>query len=131
MRASEHAASGSFQILEGPNGLAEVVERRAGIPIERLRVNFLLRKMMPVARRVFGESHQTTLTMRWIYGEALYQDPGATLDDLREAVTKLEDLAPIARRVLGNSHPTVRSTEFGLRKSRAALHARETPSASP
>ena len=32
-----------------------------------------------------------TLKMRWIYAKALYKDPGATLDDLREAVTTLED----------------------------------------
>ena len=32
---------------------------------------------------------------------ALYQDPRATLDDLREAVTTLEDTERIARRVFG------------------------------
>ena len=128
MRASEHAASGSFQILEGPNGLAEVVERRAGIPIERLRVNFLLRKMMPVARRVFGESHQTTLTMRWIYAEALYMDIRVTLDDLREAVTALEESERIARRVFSGAHPMTKGMKIRLRKARAALRARETPS---
>ena len=52
-------------------------------------------------------------------------DANATLDDLREAVIRLEDIEPIARRVLGNSHPTVRSIELGLRKARAALRARE------
>ena len=51
----------------------------------------LLRKTMPVARRVLGESHELTLRMRWIYAKALYLDPGATLDDLREAVTTLEE----------------------------------------
>ena len=51
----------------------------------------------------------------------------ATLDDLREAVSTLEETEPVARRVLGNSHPTVQSIEFGLRVSRAALRARETP----
>ena len=43
----------------------------------------LLRKTMPVARRVLGESHELTLKMRWIYAAALYRDDGATLDDLR------------------------------------------------
>ncbi len=68
--------------------------------------------------------------MRRSYGEALYNDAAATLDDLREAVITLEDMEPIARRLLGNSHPTVRSIEFGLRDSRAALAARETPASS-
>jgi hypothetical protein len=65
--------------------------------------------------------------MRGIYAQTLYLDKGATLDDLREAAITFEDIEPIARRLLGNSHPTVRSIESGLRKSRAALRARETP----
>ena len=32
---------------------------------------------------------------------ALYEDPDATLDDLREAVTTLEEIEPTARRVFG------------------------------
>ena len=86
-----------------------------------------MRKTLPVARRVLGASHDHTLRMRQVYAGALYEDPDATLDDLREAMTTLEDTARIGRRVLGNSHPTVRSIEFGLRESRAALRARETP----
>ena len=35
----------------------------------------------------------------------LFDDTGATLDDLREAVTTLEDAERIARRVLGGAHP--------------------------
>ena len=33
------------------------------------------------------------------------RDPGATLDDLREAVATLEETAPTARRVFGGAHP--------------------------
>ena len=90
----------------------------------------LLRKTLPVARRVLGECDITTLRLRWVYARAFYSDAAATLDDLREAVITLEDMEPIARRLLGNSHPTVRSIEFGLRDSRAALAARETPASS-
>ena len=61
------------------------------------------------------------------YAEALYSDDGATLDDLREAVTMLEDAGRIARRVLGGAHPTTRGIEVALREARAALRARETP----
>ena len=45
----------------------------------------LLRKVMPVARRVLGDTHDHTLRMREIYARALYYDPDATLDDLHEA----------------------------------------------
>ena len=63
--------------------------------------------------------------MRWAYAEALYKDPAATLDDLREAVRALEDLERTGRRVLGSSHPRVRAIEVSLGRSRAALRARE------
>ena len=55
----------------------------------------------------------------------LYSDPAATLDDLREAVTTLEDAERIARRVLGRAHPTTAGIELSLRNARAKLRARE------
>ena len=57
---------------------------------------------------------------------ALCEDAGATLADLREAVTTLEDTERIARRVLGGAHPTTESIEDDLQGARAALGARET-----
>ena len=62
------------------------------------------------------------------YAEALSRDGDATLDNLREAVTTLEDLERIARRVLGGAHPTTTGIEKDLHEARAALRARETPS---
>jgi len=88
----------------------------------------LFRNMIPMARRVLRESPEITLSMRWNYAMALYEDPAATLDDLREAATTLEDSERTARRVLGGSHPTTGGIERHLRNARAALHARETPS---
>ena len=93
----------------------------------RCETKALLRKTIPVARRVLGESHILTLRMRCIYTEVLYEDPAATLDDLREAVTTLEDAKRIARRVLGGAHPITESVEVELRKAQAALRAREAP----
>ena len=83
----------------------------------------LLRKTIPVARRVLGEGHRLTLELRWIFGAALYRDDGATLNDLREAVTTLEEIEPIAQRVLGGAHPTTAGIERSLRNSRAKLLA--------
>ena len=85
----------------------------------------LLRKTLPVARRVLGESHELTLRMRRIYAQTLYKDDAVTLDDLREAVTTLEETERIARRVLGGTHPLTEAIEVSLGKSRAALRARE------
>ena len=57
---------------------------------------------------------------------ALYQDEGATLDDLREAVTTLEDVERTARRVFGGDHPLTVLVERGLETSRRALRTRES-----
>ena len=65
--------------------------------------------------------------MRNYYAVALYKDPNATLDHLREAVTTLEDLERDARRVLGSAHPVTMTFEDDLRDARAVLRARETP----
>ena len=86
----------------------------------------VLRKLMPVARRTLGEDNYLTLLMRWNYAEALYKDPAATLDDVREAVTSLEELAPIARRVMGGAHPTTTGIEDQLRDARTVLQYSET-----
>ena len=66
--------------------------------------------------------------MRWTYAEALYSDPAPALDDLREAVTTLEETERIARRVFGGQHPLAVRIENELRNARAALRARETQS---
>ena len=59
------------------------------------------------------------------YACALFTDPVATLDDLREAVTTLEETERIARRVLGSVHPLAVEVERDLGKARVALRARE------
>ena len=89
----------------------------------------LLRKTLPVAQRALGDD-QVTLRLRWVSAKALYMKDGATLDDLREAVTTLEDTVRTARQVLGGVHPLVGSIERDLRNARAKLRARETPSTS-
>ena len=101
------------------------------IEIERFEeAKFLLRKTIPVGRRVFGENHEDALKMKWIYARALFEDPSATPDDLREAVTTLEDAERIARRVFGGAHPLTKGIEEDLRDAQA-LRAREAPSPSP
>ena len=87
----------------------------------------LLRKIMPVARRVCGEHNIIAIRMRMNYGQVLYFNNGATLDDLREAVTTLEETERSARRVLGAAHPHAKMFEQSLLNARAALRAREGP----
>ena len=87
-----------------------------------------MRKTIPVARRVLGDGHILTLKMRKVYAKALYFDDAATLDDLREAVTTLEDAERIAQRVFGGAHPYVGHIGRSMNKARTALRARETSS---
>ena len=87
----------------------------------------LLRKTIPVAQRVRGESDALTLSMRTNYARALCYDPTATLGDLSEAVTTLEEVERIARRVFGGAHEFTGGIEKSLQIARAALRAREAP----
>ena len=47
-----------------------------------------------------------------------FMDDGATLDDVREAVTTLEEIGPTSRRVLGGTHPLTEAIEGQLRNTR-------------
>ena len=57
----------------------------------------------------------------------LYENTAATLDDVREAATALEETERIARRVRGGAKPTTVNIERALQHARAALRAREAP----
>jgi hypothetical protein len=98
--------------------------------IERFEeAKLVVRKIVPMGRRILGESNEITLKIRLGYAMTLCLNTGATLDDLREAVTTLEETEPIARRVLGGAHPLTSAKEVCLRHARETLRARETPPA--
>jgi hypothetical protein len=81
-------------------------------------------KTLPVARRVISESHDLTLRIRKVYARALFMDASTTLNDLREAVTTLEETERIARRVLGGAHPIAAEIEDDLQDAREVLELR-------
>jgi hypothetical protein len=78
-----------------------------------------------VARRVLGENHEDTLRLKWIYATALCRDDGATLAELREAVTTLEAVEQNIQRVFGRAHPLTGGIGGDLRNARVALAARD------
>ena len=84
----------------------------------------LLRKTMPVARRVLEELHRLALKMRWLYARALCEDDAATLADLREAVQTLESVAKSWKRVFGQAHPETPMVQGALKHARGALAER-------
>ena len=117
LRGEEHEST-----LVAANNYADFL-----ICLKRLEdAKALLRKITPVARRVFGEHDDATLRIRRNYARALFRDPGATLDDVREAVATLVETARISRQVLGGAHPITMGIEEALRNARAARRARET-----
>ena len=63
--------------------------------------------------------------MRLSNAVALYNDPSATLDDLRESMEMFEDVERTARRVFGAAHPITGWVEASLHDARASLHTRE------
>jgi len=63
--------------------------------------------------------------MKKMKAEMLYDDDGATPDDLREAVEIFEEVYRTSRRLLGAAHPRVFDIELNLKSARAALRARE------
>ena len=85
----------------------------------------LMDETIPIAQRILGQSDEITIRMRRTYAHALYGNPGASPDDLREAVTTLEEIERISRRVFGGTHPNTRGIELHLQDARPALRARE------
>ena len=132
MTFSRASSTRNWAAVWGDGGLLRAAYNYACslFDLERFEeVKSLLRKTIPVARRVLGEGNRLALKMRWNYAHALYKDAGATLDDLQEAVSTLEDTARTARRVLGSEHPLTVGIQDALRRTRAALRAREAPAA--
>ena len=93
-----------------------------------LRVVFLVQRLgfhIQLARRVLEEGNNLRIRIRWNYARALCGNDGATLGDLREAVTTLEELERTARRVFGGAHPRTVELERDLQGTRAVLRENE------
>mmetsp|Transcript_866 Transcript_866/g.2451 ORF Transcript_866/g.2451 Transcript_866/m.2451 type:complete len:406 (+) Transcript_866:808-2025(+) len=86
----------------------------------------LLRKVIPVARRVLGKGNIDVIRLRWSYGLFLYRAPDATLDDIREAVATMEETYGTVRRAFGAEHSYTREMDpKDIRFAQAELRARE------
>ena len=77
---------------------------RSDGPLDRMRLRSVLSRELGIEN----------------FGILCYRDDGATLDDLREAVTTLEDAARVVRRVLGGANPLTEGIEEELRDARNA-----------
>ena len=132
MILSEDASRHGHRLAQQCLGFCEALDIHEGVRIVNLLERFgrheeassLMRKIIPVARRIIGETKITTLRIRWLYALALSKDQAATLDDLRESVTTLEDVAPLWTRIFGEAHPETPNIKNALREARKALAAR-------
>jgi len=135
LRSHQDVYSGSLKLLGEEAGGTLKAANNYALSLSELQrfeeAKALLCKVMPVARRVLGDNDEITLWIRRNFARALCKDPTATLDDLREGVTTLEDTERTARRVFGVSHPLTEGNRDDLRHARAALHALETPPPPP
>ena len=87
----------------------------------------LLRKPIRLAQDALGGGDGLALKLRWNYAEALFKNDLATLGDLREAVTMLEEIMRTARRIFGDANPLTKGIASELRDARIVLRFRETP----
>ena len=115
LRLKRDVYSGRLKLFGEENRETLIAANNYASSLNRLRrfedVKSLMRKKIPVARRVLGESHILTLRMRWAHAHAIYADSG-TLDDLREAVEALRT----AVRIMGHGHRMTESIWWGLKR---------------
>ena len=81
----------------------------------------LLRKVIPVARRVLGNEHNLTLSLCEDLSRATLLDGDSSAEEVREAVRALEDTLGVWRRVLGPQHPNTQRVQQNLEAYREAF----------
>ena len=77
----------------------------------------ILRKGIPVARRVLGPEHDLTMSMREDLCRATL-DGDSAANEKREALRALEDTVGLMRRVLGAQHPETQRAQVTLESYR-------------
>ena len=73
-------------------------------------------------------TRDTTLRLRWLYANCLFDYKNATLDDLVQAVETLEAVAKLWKRVMGERHPEMAKVLIELKEAREMLRLRRVAS---
>ena len=100
------------------------VTRRASRLSHFVEAKVLIRKTLPVARRVIGEDHDTSMGLRCLLHHSTVLDPKSTRGDVQEAKKELDKILCQARRVLGATHPrllAIQKTVDGARERLAGV----------
>ena len=80
-----------------------------------------LRDRIPEAVRALGKDHGITFVLQRMYAQCLYQNDGASRDDVTAAIAQLEDLDRRNTRTYGPAHPQTCATRDRLAEARETL----------
>ena len=108
---------GRLRLAGEEDGLTLIAANNYGIALVDLRcfeeAKRLLRKTIPVARRVLGAEHARTLSLREDLARATL-DGDSSSKEKRKALQMLEDTVAVMRRVLGPQHPETQRMKESL-----------------
>ncbi len=80
-----------------------------------------LRDRIPEAVRALGKDHGITFVLQRMYAQCLYQNDGASRDDVTAAIAQLEDFDRRQTRIYGAPHPQTDCTRAHLAAARKKL----------
>jgi hypothetical protein len=86
----------------------------------------IFREQIPIARRILGPAHRTTLGMISNLTIAVCSDEGTSRDDFVEAMTLQEEAVGVLCQVFGGSHPITLQAKHNLAKAQADLLRRDS-----
>ena len=112
LKGKQHAES----ITECSNLIINLLELRRFQEAKRL-----LREVIPVARRVLGNEHTSTLSLCEDLSRATILDVECSANERREAIRTVEDTLGVMRRVLGPQHPDTKRVQQNLEAYREAF----------
>ena len=78
----------------------------------------LIRANLPLAERTLGSTHAIVFRLYMNLGEALYEDPRRSRDDVVEAGAILKGAAKAAKRTFGEAHPLFSLLKIHLNRAR-------------
>ena len=80
-----------------------------------------LRDRIPEAIRVLGKNHDLTFKLQRMHAQCLFENAGASLEDVTAAIAALEDLDRRQTQVFGSRHPQTAGTRRFLAEAREKL----------
>ena len=84
-----------------------------------------LRDRIPEAIRALGKDHDITFKLRRMYAQSLYENDGASREDVTAAIATLEDIDRRQTRIYGAAHPQTGATRARLAEARKRLAERK------